>query len=349
MVSRIDNKSHQCDSAAGYDHDPLARTAHAVTRRTRSRHRRPNCSPDDHRRRLRRTTCVEIRVSVHAVTTHAAARLARLGASSIAPATAFRSPEMKRHPRAATNRHRQSLDEAASSRLGTASCLSANALRSRTRPWVRRATACSGPITRPNPVFRCGATRRGTSSACRRRRAGAMLPALATHAVRSNPITGLCDAATASRKSRCSSSIVWPPGTRILAPWPVDSTASAVTCAQYDLRVSRLCRTRDEAARVSPSHRSGQASLAVPPAKQRPVLSMGRLLEVAGAALDLHADDQPAIEQPGVAGLNQEVSPEVMLRVGDRPPTNPLEVGGDLIDTNPTRLLLSRGPHHGSL
>src|SRR6266545_4301041 len=63
MVSRIDNKSHQCDSAAGYDHDPLARTAHAVTRRTRSRHRRPNCSPDDHRRRLRRTTCVEIRVS----------------------------------------------------------------------------------------------------------------------------------------------------------------------------------------------------------------------------------------------------------------------------------------------
>src|SRR5215216_739842 len=60
MVSRINNKSHQCGSAAGYDHDPLPTTAHAMMRRTRSGHRRPGCSPDDHPRRLRRTTCVEI-------------------------------------------------------------------------------------------------------------------------------------------------------------------------------------------------------------------------------------------------------------------------------------------------
>jgi acyl-coenzyme A synthetase/AMP-(fatty) acid ligase len=32
-----------------------------MTRHTRSGHRRPGCSPDDYRRRLRRTTCVEIR------------------------------------------------------------------------------------------------------------------------------------------------------------------------------------------------------------------------------------------------------------------------------------------------
>jgi hypothetical protein len=43
------------------------------------------------------------------------------------------------------------------------------------------------------------------------------------------------------------------------------------------------------------------------------------LLEVAGAGLDLHADDQAKVEPAGVAGLNEQVGPQVMLRVGDRP------------------------------
>src|SRR6266545_2737221 len=41
----------------------LARTARTGTRHTSSRHLWPSCSPGDHRRRLRRTSCVEIRVS----------------------------------------------------------------------------------------------------------------------------------------------------------------------------------------------------------------------------------------------------------------------------------------------
>src|SRR6266545_8094108 len=45
-------------------HDHMPGTARAVTCRTRSGHRWPGCSPGDHRRRLRRTTCVEIGVRV---------------------------------------------------------------------------------------------------------------------------------------------------------------------------------------------------------------------------------------------------------------------------------------------
>jgi WD domain, G-beta repeat len=68
MVSRIDNKSHRCGSAAGQDHGRLPGTARAVMRPTRSGHRRPGCSPDDHRRRLRRTSCVEIRAKASGLT-----------------------------------------------------------------------------------------------------------------------------------------------------------------------------------------------------------------------------------------------------------------------------------------
>jgi hypothetical protein len=45
--------------------------------------------------------------------------------------------------------------------------------------------------------------------------------------------------------------------------------------------------------------------LVVPPAQQRPVLGAGWLREAVGAGLDLHADEEAAVEPSGVAGLHE--------------------------------------------
>src|SRR5687768_2994586 len=73
---------------------------------------------------------------------------------------------------------------------------------------------------------------------------------------------------------------------------------------------------------------------------------MDGLVEVAGASSDLHADGKSTVEPAGVAGLDEQVGPEVMLCVGDRSPVDPLEVGRDVVDTSPACLLLRRSPHH---
>jgi hypothetical protein len=90
--------------------------------------------------------------------------------------------------------------------------------------------------------------------------------------------------------------------------------------------------------------------LVVPPTEQRPILGMGGLREVAGAGLDLHADEQATVEPSGVTGLGEQVGPQVMLDVRDhRSPADTLESGSDLAGPDPTGLLLRRCPHHRSL
>jgi hypothetical protein len=47
--------------------------------------------------------------------------------------------------------------------------------------------------------------------------------------------------------------------------------------------------------------------LGVPPANQRPVLTIGGLLEPARTALSLYADQQAEVEQPKPAGLDKQI------------------------------------------
>jgi hypothetical protein len=75
---------------------------------------------------------------------------------------------------------------------------------------------------------------------------------------------------------------------------------------------------------------------------ERPVLGTGGLREVVGAGLDLHADEEAAVEPSGVAGLHEQVGAEIMLRVVDhRPPADSLERSGDLAGAGRADLLLS--------
>jgi hypothetical protein len=52
------------------------------------------------------------------------------------------------------------------------------------------------------------------------------------------------------------------------------------------------------------------------------MLRIGGLVEVAGASSDLYAEGKSTVEPAGVAGLDEQVNPEVMLCVGDRPPSS---------------------------
>ncbi len=85
--------------------------------------------------------------------------------------------------------------------------------------------------------------------------------------------------------------------------------------------------------------------VAKPPADHRTGLVPG-LVKRRWAGLHLRPYDHAKVYAAGITDLQEQICPDIMIRIRRRPPLQALEVGSDLVLADGTNLFLARRTHH---